>query len=126
MIIGIGCDIVDHKLAKKLNWTADDNFINRVFSFQEKETYNKNKKVSFLTGRFAAKEAVLKCLGTGMYDGLSLKDIEIIQLENGQPKIQLKGEVRKISNKLGINKWFISISHSLTSSIAKVIAEGQS
>lgn len=123
MIIGIGCDIVDHELVNKLKWTTDENFINRVFSFQEIETYKKNKKISFLTGRFAAKEAVVKCLGTGMQDGLSLKDIEIIQLENGKPDVQLKGEIKKLSNELGINKWFISISHSLTNSIANVIAE---
>jgi holo-[acyl-carrier protein] synthase len=124
MIIGIGCDMTNFNIAKKLNWESDEKLMSRVFSARELEIYYKQDKLTYLTGRFAAKEAVLKCLGTGMYDGISLNNIEILQLENGKPIIELSGEIKKISNDLGIKKWFVSISHSTKSSMAYVIAEG--
>lgn len=124
MILGIGCDITEHALAEKLNWTTDKKFLKRVFSGSELKIYDNLKKLRFLTGRFAAKEAVLKCLGTGMYDGIFLKNIEILQNENGKPIVKLKGEVKKISSKQGIKNWFVSISHSRTCSMAYVVAEG--
>ncbi|WP_298508119.1 holo-ACP synthase [uncultured Kordia sp.] len=123
MIIGIGCDVTDFKIAKELNWEKDEKFLIRVFSPREIESYKNQNRLSYLTGRFAVKEAVLKCLGTGMHDGISLNNIEILQSEFGKPKIELKGEIRNISQGLGINKWHISISHSTTCSIAYVIAE---
>lgn len=58
-----------------------------------------------------------------MNDGISMKNIEIIQLENGKPTIKLKGEVNRLSLALGIKNWFVSISHSTKSSMAYVIAE---
>lgn len=123
MIIGIGCDIVDYNIIKKLNWTSDEKLLSRIFSDKEIEFYHKKKTISYLAGRFAAKESVLKCLGTGMYDGISLKDIEISRLQNGQPTVTLKGKIKNISNKLNVSKWHISISHSLSSSMAFATAE---
>ncbi len=124
MIIGIGCDIANFNIAEELNWKTDKKLMSRVFSASELEIYYRHDKLTYLTGRFAAKEAVLKCIGTGMYDGISMKDIEILQLKNGKPIIELRGEIKKISHDLGIKKWFISISHSTKSSMAYVIAEG--
>lgn len=123
MIIGIGCDIAEFSIADKLKWKSEEKIRARVFSPKELLQYDKHNRLSYLTGRFAAKEAVLKCLGTGMRDGLSMKNIEIIQLENGKPIIKLKGEVSKLSFDLGIKNWFVSISHSSQSSMAYVIAE---
>lgn len=123
MIVGIGCDIAEFSIAETLNWQSEKKIRTRVFSKKELIQYDKKNKISFLTGRFAAKEAVLKCLGTGMYDGLCLKDIEIICLENGKPKIVLKGKIKKLSIDLGIRNWFVSITHTSISSMAYVIAE---
>ena len=123
MIIGIGCDIVDFSTSEKLGWESDEKSLNRIFSKREIKRYHDLRKLTYLTGRFAAKEAVLKCLGTGMFDGIYLSDIEIIQLESGKPSIELKGSIKKLSQDLGIKKWFISISHSSISSMAYVIAE---
>ncbi len=123
MIIGIGCDIVEHSTTEKLEWTSDIILQKNYFSQKEIDLYNAQNKISFLCGRFAIKEAVLKCLKTGMQDGLSLTDIQTIKSENGQPILKLSGEVKKISDKLGINSWHISISHSEHFSTAYVIAE---
>lgn len=123
MIVGIGCDVVEHKMTKQLQWTSDADTRDRVFSYSELELYNQSKTLKFLTGRFAAKEAVLKCLGTGMYDGISLKEIQILNGKSGEPVLEVLGEVKKLADSLGIDSWYVSISHSPTSSFAVVIAE---
>ncbi len=124
MIKNIGCDIVDHRVTDELKWNSDLNVLNRVFSKDELELYKKEKRDHFLSGRFAAKEAILKCLGTGILDGMSLSEIEILQLDSGQPIVHLEGAPKILSEKLGINYWHVSISHSNCCSIACVIAEG--
>ena len=68
---------------------------------------------------------MLKCLGTGMRDGLSLTDIQILRLESGKPIIELGGEMKKLSDNLGITSWHVSITHSANCSHAFVLAEGQ-
>jgi len=124
MVFGIGCDIVDHALTKKvLNWESDYNTLHRLFTIKELALYENQKNIRFLMGRFASKEAILKCIGTGMQDGISLKDIEISQMINGQPHVELFGEVKRKSDDLGIKRWHLSISHSANYSVAFVIAE---
>ncbi len=124
MIIGVGCDIAEHDITEALNWQSDSNILKRVFSQAELTLYENQKNKEFLVGRFAAKEAVLKCLGTGMQDGISLTDVQILQRESGKPIIEVQGEVKKISNHLGIESWHISISHCSDYSFAFVVAEG--
>jgi holo-[acyl-carrier protein] synthase len=62
--------------------------------------YLENQSPGFVAGRFAAKEAILKALGTGMHDDISLKDIDIATLESGQPKVALSGYVKEVADKL--------------------------
>ena len=125
MILGIGSDIVQHdKNSKLLSWDTDSNFAQRILSDQELAIfYNHHSKDNFIAGRFAAKEAVLKCLATGMKDGISLKDIDIANSESGQPNVQLSGEVKRLCENVGINKWYITISHSEDFTVAFAIAE---
>ncbi|MGH9990610.1 MAG: holo-ACP synthase [Nitrososphaera sp.] len=123
MIVGIGCDLVDHDVTNDLGWASDSQMLLRLFSQKEIDIYNTKRTIKFLAGRFAAKEAVLKCLGTGMHDGISLTDIEILQLENGKPLLEVSGKVKEISDQIGINAWHVSITHSKTYSSAFVIAE---
>ena len=123
MIVGVGCDIVNHKVTELLNWKTDLNLLRKVFSRNELDLYGTDKSLQFLAGRFAAKEALLKCLGTGMQDGISLTEIETLSSERGQPRISVTGEVQKISNELGVELWHISITHSFDYSFAFVIGE---
>ena len=123
MIVGIGCDIVEHEMTKILNWESKISALSRIFSAGELGLCPPDKKLSFLSGRFAAKEAILKCLGTGMQDGIAFTDIQILQLLNGKPQIELLGEIKKISDSLGVNCWHISISHSANYSFAVATAE---
>jgi holo-[acyl-carrier protein] synthase len=126
MIIGIGCDLVEHKMTKQLKWESDEDVLKRIFSPKELALYNVERTIKFLAGRFAAKEAVLKCLGCGMQDGISLADIQIFRGELGRPEIKIKGRVKRLSNQMGINTWQLSISHTRTHSLAFVIAQNQS
>lgn len=125
MIVGIGCDVVNHEITQGLGWSLNAHKLQRVLSSQELYLVPTNEAERFISGRFAAKEAVLKCLGTGMKDGISLTDIQILQNLEGKPIIQVDGEVKRIAIQLGIASWHISISHSYNSSIAFVVAESK-
>ena len=123
MIVGIGCDIVNHQMTNQLNWVDQPRAMARIFSVNEIELYNQKKEIKFLAGRFAAKEAVLKSIGTGMEDGIALTEIEILQLNNGKPFVKLEGNAKKAADKAGVKSIHISISHSADYSIAYSIAD---
>jgi holo-[acyl-carrier protein] synthase len=124
MIIGIGNDVVEHDLNNKLIiWDTDGNLPKRILSKEELSSYCSKPNDKYLAGRFAAKEAILKCLGTGMQDGLSLTDIHIANLPTGKPVVILSGSVLELAEMLAINKWHISITHSATFTMAFAIAE---
>ena len=123
MIIGIGSDTVEHGVIQKLKWDIDLHLQKRIFSLQELNLYATNSTIAFLAGRFAVKEAVLKCLGLGMEDGVSLTDIQTLKLKNGCPILKVEGETNKIALKMNIDTCHISLSHTSNLSIAFVVAE---
>lgn len=123
MIVGIGCDIVDHGTTKLLNWDSKHSIQTRIFSEAELSIRSLNNKIAFLSGRYAAKEAIVKCLGTALQDGITLTDIQILQSEEGKPQVELVGSAKEIAIKMGIKKWHVSITHSNDSSLAFVVAE---
>lgn len=125
MIVGIGCDVVNHDITQSLGWASNLSKMQRIFSAKELELFEAHKTDKFISGRFAGKEAVLKCLSTGMKDGISLTDIQVLQTEAGKPVIQIEGQVKRIAQQLGIVSWHISISHTPNSSTAFVIAESK-
>jgi holo-[acyl-carrier protein] synthase len=124
MIIGIGCDIVNHERIEKLNWSSDSDVQHRILSDEEYQLYKKTQDIEFIAGRFAAKEAVVKCLGTGMEDGISLTNIQILQTTEGTPQIVITGPETEMIKRKGIKSWHVSISHTNGFSMAVVIAEG--
>lgn len=98
-------------------------FLDRVYTPSEQAYCARNPKrhVEHLAGRFAAKEAVLKVLGTGWRGGIAWTDIEIQSQPSGQPVIQLSGESLRIAAEQGITDWHISISHIETHATASAI-----
>lgn len=127
MIFGIGCDIVEHATTESLGWAQLPEKIQRVFTKSELELLSKgSNNTKFLSGRFAAKEAVLKAIGIGIEDGFSLKEIQILKDNSGRPNVKLTGNLKKISDQLRITDWHISISHTETISMAYVVAECRS
>lgn len=124
MILGVGCDIVEHDLTSKLGWNKNSTVLSRVFSNEERKQISEGQEIRFMSGRFAAKEAILKSLGTVMEDGISLAEIQVLRKAKGNPVVVLNGKMREIANSLGITSIHISISHSNNYSIAYAIAEG--
>ena len=122
-ILGHGIDIVETRRIAELIDNHGDRFLERCFTDAEREYCFRNKKrhIEHLAGRFAAKEAVLKVLGTGWRGGIAWTDIEILPEPSGQPKIRLSGECQKIAKKLGISRWHVSTSHIETHATASAI-----
>ncbi|KZL93266.1 holo-ACP synthase [Clostridium magnum] len=122
MILGVGVDIVEiRRISEAIGKHA--NFIDKMFSKNEIEYLkSRNLRAEFVAGRFAAKEAVSKALGTG-FSGFEFKDIEIDRTAAGKPIVVLKGKARLIAQKYGNYKIHVSISHGVDSAIAYAIME---
>ena len=103
-----------------------DTFLNRVFTENE-NTYcgSKKNKEQHYAGRWAAKEAVMKTLGTGFIKGIGWKEIEVINLQSGKPTIVISGGVERHAGEMGISEILITISHSREFATATAIALGQ-
>lgn len=120
-MISIGVDLVDINRFETL--LAKGDFIDRCFCESEIELYRKTKRTSFLAGRFATKEATLKALGTGLIDGISLTDIEVIMRSSGAPSLILRNQPLFQAQNLGIKNWLVTISHTTTSAISIVVGQ---
>lgn len=102
-----------------------ERFLQRVFTPVELEyCRGKKRELEHLAGRFAAKEAVLKVLGTGWRSGISWTDVEVRNDPSGQPRITLTGRCREIADQMGMSSVLISISHIGTHAIASAIGVG--
>ncbi len=124
MIVGIGTDIVEISRIKKA--VARESFVQRVFTPAEAE-YCRSRGAGMaasFAGRFAAKEAFMKALGTGLREG-SLQEIEILNDELGCPYIELSGKFLAMAQGRGMAKCWISISHSLEYATAQCVLEGE-
>lgn len=122
-ILGHGIDIVETARIGRLVEEHGQRFLDRCFTAGEQRYAAANPKrfLEHLAGRFAAKEAVLKVLGTGWRGGISWTDIEVVKEPSGQPRIQLAGECARIATELGIGRWHLSISHIETHATASAI-----
>ncbi len=123
MIKGIGTDIIEKRRIAKIYIKYGDRFLRRVLSRKELNEFNikktEQKRISYLSNNFVAKESISKAMGTGLSAGLSLKKIEIIRDKHGAPKAKLLGNFAK--EKLGIS---VSISDSKSLSIGFAVIEG--
>jgi len=122
-IAGHGIDIIETARIRKMVEDHGNHFLDRVYTPVEQAHCAKNQKRYFerLAGRFAAKEAVLKVLGTGWRGGIAWTDIEVRSEPSGQPKVSLTGECERIAASLGITHWHVSISHIETHATASAI-----
>ena len=126
-IIAHGIDLVDFPRIEDMVKRHGNRFLDRVFTKAEQTCAQANRNsIEKLAGRFAAKEAVLKLLGTGWRGKIAWTDIEIVNAPSGQPKVQLSGEVKKIAKRLGITQISVSITHTANFAIASAIALSKS
>jgi holo-[acyl-carrier protein] synthase len=122
-ILGHGIDIVETARIRRLIDQHGAHFLDRVFTADEQAYCNTSRKRSLehYAGRFAAKEAVLKVLGTGWRGGIAWTDIEVVKEPSGQPQVKLTGECARIARELGIARWHVSICHIETHATASAI-----
>jgi holo-[acyl-carrier protein] synthase len=121
-IIGHGIDIVETARIAEMVEDHGDHFLRRCFTETELGyATDKKRMIEHLAGRFAAKEAVLKVLGTGWSGGIAWTDVEIARKKTGQPEVVLHGRCAEVAVELGIDKWWVSISHISTHATASVI-----
>lgn len=122
MIVGVGCDIIEiERIARAIK---RESFIQRVFTAKEAaycQSRGQQAAASF-AARFAAKEAVLKALGTGLREG-SLQEIAVANDGLGKPLVQLSGHFAMLAKQLGVKNIQISLSHSRDFAVAYVIME---
>ena len=123
MIIGIGVDIIEMDRVQRA--IASEAFLKRVYTGNEIEYCKARGKsrVQSFAGRFAAKEAILKALGTGLRGG-ELVDIDIFNDELGCPRVRLSGYFAEYAEKKGVKNIWLSISHSKTSAVSQCVLEG--
>ena len=122
MIIGVGTDIVEIRRIKNA-MEANSRFLEKIFTTTELEYLkSRNLRPEYVAGRFAAKEAVAKALGTG-FRGFDFKDIEIDRTTLGKPIVILKGKAKLIAKKEGQYNIHLSISHGEDSAVAYAIFE---
>jgi holo-[acyl-carrier protein] synthase len=129
MIIGMGIDLVEVVRVRHL---LDDpkiglRFRDRVYTKGEIdycEGRGRGKYESY-AGRFAAKEAVMKAMGTGWGPRVGWLDIEVLPIPGGKPEVTLCNGASELARELRIRRLSVSISHTKSHAIAYVIAEGE-
>jgi holo-[acyl-carrier protein] synthase len=124
MIVGMGIDVAEVKRIQAVMESQKERFLRRVYT-QEEIAYCEQFKNKFerYAGRFAAKEAAMKALGTGWSRGVRWVDVEVVRKRGGRPTISLKGEAKKIADALGVKNIALSITHTAEQAIAQVIFE---
>jgi holo-[acyl-carrier protein] synthase len=125
VIFGIGIDIIEIIRVEKMV-AKGRQYLEAIFTENEMNYCDaKARKYEHYAARFAAKEALLKALGTGWRGGLAYSDIEIIHEESGKPEVVVRSEIRKFFNRNNIHKTSISLSHTKEIAIAVIILENE-
>ncbi|HEY9086920.1 MAG TPA: holo-ACP synthase [Anaerolineaceae bacterium] len=122
MILRTGVDILEVSRLADVNPAIRRRFLERVFTPLELEQVGHSNES--LSGRFAAKEAVSKALGTGI-GKVHWQDIEIRRGQYGAPELHLHGFAREVADYLGLTTWSVSITHNRTTVVAFVVAVGE-
>ena len=124
-VIGIGTDIIECQRIGQMLSRHGERFTNHVFT-EEEFRYCSGKKIAeqHFAGRWAAKEAVLKTLGTGWAAGLTWTDVEVVIQTSGKPTIRLHRGAEQKATELGITEVLISISHCKAYATATAIGIG--
>ncbi|HDQ46417.1 MAG TPA: holo-[acyl-carrier-protein] synthase [bacterium] len=122
MIQGIGIDMVEKSRIEHAVSRWGDRFLCRIFSPDEiRLCRQKGDRIGAFAARFAAKEAILKCLGVGWADGIRWQDMEILNTTSGSPEIRLSGKVARLVNG---GRLHLSLTHERGVAAAFAVLEG--
>jgi holo-[acyl-carrier protein] synthase len=121
-IIGHGIDLVELDRIRGVLDRHEERFLERILTPDERASAGRfSNPVPFVAGRFAAKEAILKMIGTGWRGEIAWGDMEILPDAMGKPVVTLRGETAKVAEKLGIRRVILSITHTHTQAAASAI-----
>ena len=124
-ILGIGTDIIECPRNGKMIEQHGELFLRRVYTEREIRYCQARKHaIEHFAGRWAAKEAILKALGTGWIQGIAWTDLEVRNATGGQPQVLVGGAAKEVALRKGIGDVLISISHCRTYATAYAIALG--
>lgn len=122
MLIRTGVDLIEIQRIEEVIARHGKRYLERVYTTAELD--QAHQQPESLAGRFAAKEAVAKALGTGIGD-VGWKEIEILGDEQNAPTLRLHGIAAQKSDEMGLSTWSLSISHSMSHAVAFVVALGK-
>jgi holo-[acyl-carrier protein] synthase len=124
-VVGHGIDLIECDRIAGMMKRHQDRFLNRVLTSREQaDLVPLRDPTQRIAGRFAAKEAILKMLGTGWVGRIAWTDMEIVNNRAGQPEVSLSGQCARIAEDRGIARVLVSITH--TQSFAAASAVGLS
>jgi holo-[acyl-carrier protein] synthase len=124
MIKGLGVDSVELRRIDRVFREYDERFLKRIFTPEERAyALRFEDPVPRLAGRFAAKEACMKALGTGWAGGVRWCDIVVDNRRSGKPEMKLLGRARDVANSLGVTQVHVTITHNRDYATALVIFE---
>jgi holo-[acyl-carrier protein] synthase len=125
VIVGIGVDLCDTTRVRSLVDRYGERFERRVFTERERGyCRNDRRRHECLGGRFAAKEAALKAIGTGLSQGIRWHDVELVSTEYQPPRIEWHGRAREIAAARGMQHCHVTITHDGGLAVAVVVLEG--
>ncbi len=119
-IHAIGVDIAEVDRIREMIEQNGDRFLKRVFTPWEIEYCSKKMDVQSFAARFAAKEAVFKAAGTGLREGITWRDVEVLNDNQGKPSVHLSGKIAELLTGTHIH---LSLSHSKNYAVAMVVVE---
>jgi holo-[acyl-carrier protein] synthase len=125
MILGTGVDLAEVGRIRDAIERYGDRFVHRIYTAAE-IAYVERKANRFerYAGRFAAKEAGMKAIGTGWKRGVRWQDFEVSNLPSGRPTLRLHGVAAQLAEKMGVKSISLSITHTAEMGMAQVILEG--
>ena len=127
VIVSIGVDTVEVARVQRLFEEGGDHFLERVYTpLEQAYCLDKARPGEHLAARFAAKEAVMKCLGTGWSGGVNFCDVEVERKSTGELTVALTGRALEVSQSRGIQRIHLSLSHTAEQAVAFAVAEARS
>lgn len=127
MIVAIGVDLVEIPRIAALWQKSGEAFLDRIYTAAER-TYclGRSHPEQALAARFAAKEAVMKCLGTGWGQGVQFNNIEVVRQPSGAVAVDLHGRAAVVAEDRGIRRVLLTLSHTdgLAQAFAVAVGEG--
>jgi holo-[acyl-carrier protein] synthase len=125
-ILGVGLDVVELERVARIHARHGDAFVRRFCHPEEVQARTGERLVQHLGGLFAAKEAVLKALGTGWAEGLGFLQVRIERAAGGRPAVRLEGAAGALARRLGVEIVHLSITHETRWAAAVAVLEGPS